>query len=89
MKTYLDFKEGEKVLCVKNQTEFYQGGDIGNERIIIGKYYTIYDLDFHFPDKICVKLSGPYYRHQEWIPIECFEDVNSIRDYKIDQILNI
>jgi hypothetical protein len=64
-----------------------KGGEIDNERLVIGEKYQIIDVDFHFPNKICVKLKGPYYFHEEFVPIECFGDIESIRNDKIEKIL--
>lgn len=85
--TYKDFKIGQKLTCVKLDTEGYNGGDFDNERLILNETYTIKDLDFHFPDRVCVKLRGPYYHHPEFVPIECFCDIAYIRDKKLDIIL--
>ena len=86
--TYRDFKIGQVVTCVKLEADNYRGGDEDNERLIIGEKYTITDVDYHFHDRICVKLMGPYYFHQEFVPIECFVDVSYMRDLKINQILS-
>ena len=86
--TYKDFKVGQVLICVKLDTNEYRGGDEDNERLIIGEKYTITDVDYHFNNKVCVKLKGPYYFHEEFVPIECFVDLNYIRDLKINQILN-
>jgi hypothetical protein len=85
--SYKDFKIGQKLICIKQNTESYRGGEEDNERVIIGETYTITDIDFHFPHQVCVKLKGPYYFHEEFVPIECFVDVAYMRDYKINQIL--
>ena len=82
--TYRDFKIGEKLVCVKQNTNDYNG----DERLIIGKKYKITDLDFHLPDRVCVQLTGPYYYHCEFVPIECFKDLVSIRRLKLNKILD-
>lgn len=86
MKTYEDFKIGQKLICVKLNTENYKGGELDNERLIIGEEYIITDLDFHFPNSVCVKLKGPYYTHEEFVPIECFSDIAYIRNKKLKQL---
>jgi len=86
--TYIDFKVGQVLTCVKLNTLDYNGGDEDNERLIIGEKYTITDIDYHFHNKVCVKLKGPFYFHEEFVPIECFADVAFIRDMKIDQIIS-
>jgi len=86
--TYIDFKVGQVLTCVKLNTHDYNGGDEDNERLIIGEKYKITDLEFRFPDRVCVKLKGPYYFHEEFVPIECFADIAYLRDMKIDQILS-
>ncbi len=85
--TYKDFKIGQVLICVKLDCVGYTGGEEDNERLIIGEKYIVEDTDFHFPNKVCVKLKGPYYKHTEFVPIECFVDVSYNRDFKIDQIL--
>ena len=85
--TYKDFKVGQTLICVKLDTDGYRGGDPDNERLILGEKYTITDLEFQFPNRVCVKLKGPFYFHEEFVPIDCFCDVAYMRDYKIDKIL--
>jgi len=82
--TYRDFKIGEKLVCVKQNTKDYYGDD----RLTIGEKYEITDLDFHFPDRVCVELKGPHYFHKEFIPIECFSDIQYIRRLKLNKILD-
>lgn len=84
--TYKDFKIGQELVCVKLETENYRGGDADDERLIIGETYKINDLDFHLHDRVCVKLKGPYYKHYEFVPIECFSDVAFIRDKKLTDL---
>lgn len=86
--TYKDFKIGQFLTCIKLKTDDYNGGDTDNERLILGEKYKITDLEFRFPTRVCVKLKGPFYFHEEFVPIECFTDVQYIRDYKINQILS-
>jgi hypothetical protein len=86
MLTYKDFKIGQKIICIKTSTDTYKGGDKDNERLILGKTYTITDLNYHFPNAVCVKLMGPYYTHNEFIPIECFSDIAYIRNKKLDDL---
>ena len=85
--TYKDFKIGQVVACVKLNTDHYNGGDEDNERLILGEKYTITDVDYHFHDRVCVKLKGPFYYHDEFVPIECFVDIVYMRDLKINEIL--
>ncbi len=86
--TQKDFKEGQILTCVKLKCDGYDGGEADNERLILGEKYTITDLlDIHFPDRVCVKLKGPYYFHEEFVPIECFCDTAYIRNEKIKEIL--
>jgi hypothetical protein len=85
--TQKDFQEGQVLTCVKLNCDGYNGGDVDDERLILGEKYTITDLDFHFPDRVCVKLKGPYYFHEEFVPIECFCDTAYIRNEKIKEIL--
>lgn len=84
-KTYKDFKIGQPVICISNTTDL---DDWYVERINIGEIYIIKDLDFHFPDKICIKFTGPYYFHSEFTPIEFFMDISEYRNDKINKILD-
>ena len=86
--TYKDFEIGQTLICVKLNACGYFGGEPENERLILDGKYVISDIDFHFPDRVCVKLIGPYYRHHEFVPIECFIGLAELRDYKIDKILS-
>ncbi len=79
---YKDFEIGQKLICIKLTTDTYND----DERLILNEIYTITDLDFHFPNKVCVKLKGPYYHHQEFVPIECFSDVAYNRELKLNQL---
>lgn len=92
------FKIGQVVVCnpdfdrlsdeLKKQWSLVFN-DVDNERLTIGEKYLINDIDIHFPNKICVKLKGPYYFHSEFVPEEFFTDDRSlIREQKINQILN-
>jgi len=83
---YSNFEIGQVVVCVRQNTDDYIGGDADDERIILGEKYTIIDLDFHFPDRLCVKLKGPYYFHNEFVPIKCFVDVAFMRDKKLTDL---
>jgi hypothetical protein len=92
------FKIGQVVVCNPNFDRLSDElkkqwtlvfNDVDNERLIIGENYLINDIDIHFPNKICVKLKGPYYFHCEFVPQEFFTDDKSlVREQKINQILN-
>ena len=84
--TYKDFKVGQELICVKADTDNYNGSDVDNERLIIGGTYKITDVDYHFHDKVCVKLIGPWYFHDEFVPIECFSYIAYIRDKKLKDL---
>ncbi len=86
--TYKDFKIGEKLICVKQSTNEYIGDSKGDDRLILGKEYIVFDLDYHFPDRVCVQLTGPYYFHCEFVPIECFKDLVSMRRLELNKILD-
>ncbi len=84
--TYKDLKIGQELICIKQNTENYNGGEKDNERLILGSTYEVTDLDFHFPNSVCVKLKGPWYFHQEFVPIECFSDIAFVRDQKLTDL---
>lgn len=86
MITYKDLRIGDILTCVKLNTSGYNGGDIDNERLVLGRKYKVTDVDYHFPDKVCVKLNGPYYYHEEFVPIECFDSISAIRDKKLKDL---
>jgi hypothetical protein len=83
--TYSDFKIGQTLTCIKLGAGYY-GGDSDNERLILGERYVIEDLDWHFPNRVCIKLKGPFYFHSEFVPIECFCDISDLRDKKLKQL---
>jgi hypothetical protein len=82
-KTYKDFEIGQTLLCVKNTTHYY----CDDERLVVGNYYQVTDVDYHFQDRICIKLTGPFYFQEEFAPIECFSDIQALRELRIDEIL--
>jgi len=63
--TYKDFKEGQKVTCTSVE-DFYE------QHLTVGKTYKIIDLDFHFPDTICIKTDSN--KTGMFIPIKFFTD---------------
>lgn len=84
---YTNFKIGQKVMCLNlnssDESEFWK------DRLVIGETYEVEDLEFRFPDRICVKLKGPHYFHSEFVPCWFFYDsLQEIRDKKIDEILS-
>jgi len=83
-----DFKVGQKLVCVKLKTHDYIGDRPDDERLIIGEKYEITDVDSRIPDRVCIKLKSPYYFHEEFVPKECFNDIEGIREYKLNKLLN-
>ena len=78
-----NFKIGQVVTCGPVDED-----DFFFERLIIGHSYLIEDIDYHFPDKICIKLNGPYYFHSEFVPDKYFKDsISKLRDERINSIL--
>jgi len=88
--TYKDFRIGEKIICRQRETiDMDLDGFLfieENERLIPGEEYEITDLDYHFPDRVCVKLKGPYYYSDEFVPISCFETTAMIRERKLKKL---
>lgn len=79
MKTYKDFKIGQEVICVSHNSDFYE------QHLTIGKKYKIVDIDFHFPDKICVSSDNGI---SIFFSIDMFnEDLNKVREKKLKRIL--
>ena len=77
--TYKDFKIGEYVTCSKIDDFFEQ-------HLTINKKYIIEDLEFRFPDKICVKSDNT--KLSMFMPIEFFSSIKKIRKEKIKKINN-
>ena len=73
---------GDEIICIKTTASGYVDG----ERLILGESYVIEDIDFHFPGKVCVMLKGPYYKHPEFVPEECFDTKAVIRDRKLKEL---
>lgn len=82
MKTYRDYKIGEKIICLTLQSERLPE-DMLEQHLTIGKSYIIEDLDFHFPDSIVVKSDNGLI--SRFFPIECF---NNEKSYKKELRLN-
>lgn len=79
MPTYKDYEIWQLVTCVKVD-------DFFDQHLTVGKQYEIDDVDFHFPDSICVKTDGGM---PMFIKIEFFfEKKTEIRDRKIDILLS-
>jgi len=88
--TYEDFEIGQKVVCREGETDSckYDKEQLYNMYMTVGKTYTITDLDFHFPDSICVtKDNGG----GAFFPINCFVDeaemLRITREKKLKRVL--
>ena len=75
--TYKDFKIGQFVTCVKIDG-FYE------QHLTVGKKYKIEDLDFHFPDTICVRSDNK--KVSMFMNIEFFSDNQYVRKLKLQKI---
>ena len=82
-KTYKDFNIGDDVFCIGiDDTDV----DFWDQHFTVGKKYTIFDVDFHFPDKICVLTDEG--KINMFINIKYFSNsLNQIRDKKLKRIL--
>lgn len=78
----MKFEIGDEIICIKTTAPGY----VDDERLSLGESYIIDDIDFHFPNKVSVKLKGPYYFHYEFVPIECFSKLAAIRDKKLKEL---
>ena len=77
--TYKNFKIGQKVTCVKVD-------DSVEEHLSIGKTYTIKDVDFHFPNSICVRSDNR--KVSMFFNIAYFTGVKELRKAKLKKIDN-
>lgn len=75
-------KIGQELVCIKQNTDNFNG----DERLILGETYKIIDVDIRFPNRVCVRLIGPYYFHNEYVPIDCFSDIAAIRNKKLTDL---
>ena len=75
--TYKDFKIGQKVTCIKVD-------DFWEQHLTVGKKYKIEDLDFHFPNAICVRSDNK--KVSMFIDIEFFSDIKYLRKLKLKKI---
>lgn len=80
-KIYSDFKEGEFVICISLTDN--KGISYG-DRVELGKEYLIVDLEYRFPNAICIKISN---KRSEFLPISLFHDKAAERVFKIDKII--
>ena len=74
--TYKDFKIGQRITCVKID-------DTVDRHLTVGKIYKIRDLDFHFPDSICVKTDS---KITMFIKIQYFLDIQFVRNLKLNKL---
>jgi len=81
--TYKDFKIGQKVTCLKTCHEC-NNDDFWEQHLTVGKKYKIKDLDFHFPEKICVTSDNK--KTSMFTPIEFFTDIRHLRKLKLEKI---
>lgn len=79
--TYKDFKIDQTVTCVK-----FDDNDFYDQHLTIGKNYKINDVDFHFPDKICIFSDNE--RIHIFMPIEFFVDIKYVRKLKLEKLEN-
>ena len=86
MRTYKDFEIGQNVVLTgtldgdseKEKEELY------NIYLTLGKTYEITDLDFHFPNSICITKDNGY---GMFINIKYFDNVQRQREIIIDKLL--
>ena len=63
-------KIGDTLVCVKQNSGLYVGGEEDNERLIIGEKYKITDIDGRFHNKVCIKLKDLWHNitiNDEWV----------------------
>ena len=84
----VEYKIGQTIKCVSLTSDLIGYKDFWSDRLVLGENYIIDDADFHFPDKVCVELKGPYYYHTEFVPIDLFHNIVEMRDVKINEILS-
>lgn len=76
--TYKDFKIGQKINCVKVDNF------VEDQHLTVGKTYIIEDLDFHFPDAICVKSDNK--KISMFFNISYFTSIRELRKAKLKKI---
>ncbi len=80
--TYKDFKIGQRVMLVKELPL-----DNGSE---VGVMYEITDLDFHFPNSICIRIINEKedVDFSGFFNIEYFDTVSAVRESNLKDILD-
>lgn len=81
--SYKDFKIGQIVTCVKTCHDG-NSDDFWEQHLTVGKKYKIEDLDFHFPEKICVHSDNN--KVSMFMSIEFFTDIKYLRKMKLEKI---
>lgn len=77
--TYKDFKIGQKVTCYKVDES------VEDQHLTIGKTYIVEDVDFHFPNSICVRSDNN--RVSMFFNVAYFiSDIKTIRKLKLEKI---
>jgi len=80
----LGWEIGDWITCTKLEAEG-NPKDFIEQHLTIGKKYKITDLDFHFPESVCIKTNinktGMFLRCALFV-----DDLKEIRKKKLDQI---
>ncbi len=76
----LHIEIGEKIYCTNIDDD-----DFWDQHLTPGKIYVIEDLDFHFPDSICVKSDNG--RVSMFMPAKFFtNNIKLLRKKKLEEI---
>lgn len=80
----LGWKIGDWITCAKLEVEG-NPKDFIEQHLTLGKRYKIQDLDFHFPESVCIKTD----MNKTGIFLRCalfVDDIKNIRRKKLEQI---
>jgi len=80
----LDWEIGDWITCTKLEADG-NPEDFTEQHLTIGKKYKIQDLDFHFPDSVCVKSDNG--KISMFLRCALFvDDIKDIRRKKLEEI---
>ena len=81
--TYSDFEIGQILTCTGTVEEHGEFHIDPGYKLTTGNQYEITDLDFHFPNSVCVNLDSG---NGAFMNIELFDNMKHIRNIKLKEL---
>lgn len=79
----MNLEEDQMIYCLRN-IEQENSNDFWTDKVTIGKWYKITDLEWRFWDRVCIKADTGM---EMFVPVEFFySTLQDNRDQKIEEI---